>query len=100
MRHNEAIYLISTTIVEDEIGNQIEHETERKVFANAFSVSQSEFYNAAVTGLRPSKSFEIYSFEYQNEDKLKHNGITYRIIRTETRGEKTRIICEGMAADG
>ena len=100
MRHNEVIYLISTTIIEDDIGNQIEQELERKVFANSFSISQSEFYNAAVTGLRPSKSFEIYTFEYQNEEKLKHNNAVYRIIRAETKGEKTRITCERVSADG
>lgn len=100
MRHNQVIYLQSVTIVEDEIGNQKEVVTERMVFANELSVSSQEFYNAAVTGLRPTKRFEIYSFEYQDEDRLKHDGMVYRIIRTETRGEKTRITCERVAADG
>ena len=100
LRHHEVIYLISTQIIEDEIGNQIEQDTERKVYANEFSVSATEYYNAAVTGMRPSKSFEIYSFEYNGEEKLKHNGVIYRIIRAETRGEKTRITCERVAADG
>lgn len=94
MRHSAVIYLISTTIIEDEIGNQIEQEIERKVFANEMSIGQSEYYNAASAGLRPSKMFEVYTFEYQGEAKLRHNGIKYRIIRTETRGEKTRITCE------
>ncbi len=100
MRHNQVIYLQSVTIVEDEIGNQKEVVTERMVFANELSVSSQEFYNAAVTGLRPTKRFEIYSFEYQGEERLKHDGMVYRIIRTETRGEKTRITCERVAADG
>ena len=100
MRHNQVINLISVTITEDDIGNQLETPTERQVFANEFSVSSAEFYNAAVAGLRLGKVFEIYSFEYQNESKLKHNGITYHIIRTDTRGEKTRISCERVAADG
>lgn len=100
MRHHEVIHLLSSQIVEDEIGNQIEQDTERKVYANEFSVSATEYYNAAVTGMRPSKSFEIYSFEYNGEEKLKHNGVVYRIIRVETRGEKTRITCERVAADG
>lgn len=100
MRHHAVITLISTTTVPDEIGNQIEQEKERKVYANEMSVSQAEYYNAAVAGLRPSKMFEIYTFEYADERQLRHNGITYRIIRTETRGEKTRITCERVAADG
>jgi len=99
MRYDQVIYLMSVTVTEDEIGNQIKTMTERMVFANELSVSSQEFYNAAVTGLRPTKRFEIHSFEYQGEDRLKHDGVMYRIIRTEKRGEKTRITCERVAAD-
>jgi len=100
MRFKDVIYLISVTITEDEIGNQIETPVERMVYANEYSVSANEYYNAAVVGLRPSKTFEIYSFEYQNEGKLKHNNVLYRIIRAETRGEKTRLVCERVASNG
>lgn len=100
MRHDQVIYLLSVTVEEDEIGNQIETVTERMVYANELAVSSQEFYNAAATGLRPAKRFEVYSFEYQGEDRLKHDGVVYRIIRVETRGEKTRITCERVAADG
>jgi len=100
VRHNQIISLVSTTYIEDEIGNQIETISEREVYANEMSVGSSEYYNAALTGIRPEKRFEIYSFEYQNEEKLKHEGIVYRIIRTEGKGEKTRLTCEKIAADG
>jgi hypothetical protein len=101
LRHHEVIYLIPSHIERDEVGNEVEvDETPRKVYANEFSVSATEYYNAAVTGMRPSKSFEIYSFEYNGEEKLKHNDVTYRIIRAETRGEKTRITCERVLAYG
>lgn len=101
MRHDQVIYLMSVTVEGDEIGNQNkETVTERMVFANELSVSSEEFYNAAATGLRPTKRFEIYSFEYQGEDRLKHEGVVYRIIRTEKRGEKIRLTCERVAADG
>ncbi|MFO7295961.1 MAG: phage head closure protein [Clostridia bacterium] len=100
MRHNTVIELIAVTIVEDEIGNRIETEIPRQVFANEMAVNQAEFYNASLAGLKPERMFEIYSFEYAGESKLKHDGVKYRIIRTETRGEKTRIICERVAGDG
>ena len=99
MRHNQVVSLISTTYIEDEIGNQIETSTEREVYANEMSVGSSEYYNAALTGIRPEKRFEIYTFEYQSEEKLKHESIVYRIIRTEGKGEKTRLTCEKGAAD-
>ena len=100
MRHNTVVFLIAVTIIEDELGNQIEQETERKVFANEMTVSQGEYYNAASAGLRPQKMFEVYTFEYQGEEKLRYNSVKYQIIRTETRGEKTRIICEKVIGDG
>lgn len=100
MRHNQVIYLLSITITEDDIGNQIPAATERKVYANEFSVSSSEFYNAAVAGLRPAKAFEVYSFEYRGEEKLKHDDTAYRIIRTQGKGEKVVLTCEKVAADG
>lgn len=94
MRHKDVIYLISIESVEDEIGNSIDTEIKRKVFANKFYINQSEFYNAQVAGLKPSQQFEIYSFEYQNESRLEHEGTKYSIIRAEERGDKTRITCE------
>lgn len=101
-RPDQVIYLIGIAITEDDIGNQVETPTERMVFAEELAVFSSEFYNAAVTGLRPEKMFEMYTQEYQGEAKLKHNNITYRIIRTslgKTR-EKTRLTCQRVAADG
>ncbi len=100
MRHNQIIKLINVIVTEDAIGNQIASTTERTVYANEYYVSQSEFYNAAVTGLKPEKMFEIYSWEYKGEGKLKHDGVTYRIIRTEARGDKARLTCEKVTADG
>jgi len=100
MRHHDVISLISIKYEEDEIGNQIPVETERQVFANEFSVSSSEFYNASVAGLKPTRAFEIYSFEYQGEGKLKHEGTKYQIIRTEKRGEKMRLTCERDVGNG
>ena len=99
MRHNQIIKLISITVTEDAIGNQVEIQTEKEVFANQFYVSSTEFYNAAQTGLKPEKEFEIYSFEYQGEEKLKHEDVIYNIIRTESRGEKCRLVCERIGAD-
>lgn len=99
MRHNQIIKLISITITEDAVGNQVETPTERTVYANQFYVTSSEFYNAAATGLKPEKQFEIYSFEYKGEGKLKHDGVTYRIIRTEARGDKARLTCEKVIVD-
>ena len=99
MRHNQIIKLINVIVTEDAIGNQIASTTERTVYANEYYVSQSEFYNAAVADLKPEKQFEIYSYEYQDEPKLEHDGKVYNVIRTEKRGDKTRLTCERIIAD-
>lgn len=97
MRHKDVIKLISVTFTTDDIGNQIAEEDEREIFANMFSISATEYYNAALTGLRPSLMFEIYTFEYNGETRLEHEGRAYNIIRVTTAGEKTRLICEEVA---
>lgn len=97
MRYNDIIKLIKITYISDNVGNQIPEETSREVYANMFSISATEFYNAALAGLRPSFSFEIYSFEYDGETKLEYKGRTYNIIRVNLVGEKARLICEEVA---
>jgi hypothetical protein len=100
LRFKEIIYLISSSISPDSIGNQIETAAQRKVYANEYSVGSGEYYNAALSGLRPAKMFEIHTFEYRNETRLKHNNVVYRIIRAQGKGEKTILACERVAADG
>ena len=99
MRHKEVIYLLSATIVDDEWGNQIETFEERLVYANEYAVSANEFYEARQNELRPEKSFEIYSFEYEGESKLKYDNQEYSIIRTQTKGDKTILTCEVKGDD-
>jgi len=100
MRHNKVIYLPTVIYGEDEWGNEIEVPSWRKVYANEYSVSSSEFYNAAVTGLRPEIAFEIYSFEYDGEKKFEYGGEEYNIIRTQGKGEKIVLVGEKVAANG
>lgn len=100
MRHNQVIKLVAVTITADDIGNQVETLTEREVFANEYSVSSSEFYNAAAAGIRASKAYEIYAAEYQDEDRFKVGTVTHRIVRTQGKGEKLILIGERVIADG
>jgi SPP1 family predicted phage head-tail adaptor len=100
MRHHDVIELLSVSIVADDLGNQIQQETSRQVFANEFDISSAEFYQAGVQGLKPEKRFEIYSFEYRNESKFRYDGVVYRIIRTQQKGEKIRLTGEKVIANG
>jgi SPP1 family predicted phage head-tail adaptor len=95
MRHNEVIYLGEKTVELDDNLNQIEtFDYSNKVYANEHSITSTEFYAGAASGLKPEKSFEIYGFEYDGQERFKFNGQEYDIIQTRGKGEKIVIIGE------
>ena len=94
MRHKEVVYLISSTQSQDDMGNVINEESERKVYANEFAISSSEFYSAGVSDLKPSKSFRLHTFEYYGEEVLRHANTRYKVIRTSIVGDNATLICE------
>lgn len=97
MLFRDVIELISTTPGEDEIGNPIRIPTPREVYANMKSIRQSEFYQAAATGLKPELMFEIRSVDYQGEKEMSYNEKKYSIIRTyDKNGEIIELICGGV----
>jgi SPP1 family predicted phage head-tail adaptor len=97
MLFKEVIKLISITIGENDMGDPIEITTEREIFADKQSIRQSEFYQAAATGLRPELMFVVRTIDYNQELKLKYNDKEYTIIRTYDKdGELTELICQGV----
>lgn len=97
MLFKDVITLISVNFEENDIGDLIEIPVEREVFADKQSIRQSEFYQAAATGLCPEIMFVIRSIDYNQERKLKYNGKEYTIIRTYDKdGELMELICQGV----
>ncbi|MDU3677784.1 MULTISPECIES: phage head closure protein [Clostridium] len=76
------VTLISEEYEFDEIGNQIPIPIEEEVFCNVKSISRSEFYNAATTGLKPSLVFKVRIVDYNDQEKVKFEDNEYKIIRT------------------
>jgi SPP1 family predicted phage head-tail adaptor len=100
MRRDSVIYLIHVTYGENSIGDSIENIEKRQTFAKKKSIRQSEFYQAASTGLKPELTFEIWLREYNGESKLEYNGKQYNIIRTfEKNNEDLELICEGLVGE-
>lgn len=100
---NLKIKLVSITVTDDDIGNQVETETTNEVWAEETGIRQSEFYNAAVAGLRPEKTFIIWANEYTGQVKVECNSVKYKVIRTyinPAKSEMVELICEKVAADG
>ena len=81
----------------DQYGNEIVEEIEREVFVQPRSVYQSEFYNAAQAGLKPSITFFMTNREdYNNETVISFEGRKYDVIRVDWNAQRDGIslICE------
>lgn len=97
MLFKDVVKLISVTVTENNMGDIIETPVEREVFADKQSIRQSEFYQAAATGLRPELMFVVRTIDYDNEPKLKYNDKEYIIIRTYDKdGELIELVCQGV----
>jgi SPP1 family predicted phage head-tail adaptor len=100
MLFRDVVNLISVSTTENDMGDIIEIEKSRQVFANKKSVTRAEFYQAAVTDLRPELMFEVRSIEYENEKKLKFNNKTYNIIRIYSKNDElTELVCQGLVGE-
>ena len=95
MRMDTFITLDKITYTEDAIGNQVEELVSQQVYAAKKAVRQSEFYQAASSGLKPEVTLIIWTFEYDGEQKLVYNNKTYSVIRTYERPDrKIELTCE------
>ena len=91
------------TVTEDAIGNQVQTETTTEVWAEETGIRQSEFYNAAVAGLRPERTFVIWANEYNGQSKIEADGVKYKLIRAynnPSKSEMVELICEKVVTDG
>ncbi|MFD1398654.1 phage head closure protein [Lacticaseibacillus suilingensis] len=82
---SEDAVLIGKTFEPDQYGNQVATVTEDTVQASKKELSMSEFYAAAQAGIRPEVELIVHAFEYDGQQTVKWNGITYSLIRTYQR---------------
>lgn len=88
------IKLVSKIFTVDEYFQEIETITERTVFADKQSVSQSEFFAAGQSGLKAQYKFVVRLSEYKSENELLFEGKSYTIYRTYEIGENIELYCE------
>ncbi|EJL44024.1 phage head closure protein [Brevibacillus agri] len=101
MTYDHELVLIGQKFESDEIGNQIPVETRTSILCCLKSVGRTEFYNAAVAGLRPTAVFVIHAYEYSDEQQVEFNGLRYRVLRTyATDTEEVELTCERRTGDG
>lgn len=81
----------------DEYGNEVLPVTETEVFVQPRGVYQSEFYNAAQLGLKPSLTLFIANKEdYSGQKVLSYEGREYSVIRVDWTAQRDGIslVCE------
>lgn len=91
-----ACTLLSTTIEQDDIGNEIEQTQRRQIpLIKVEDVYANEFYEANQQGFKPSLRLRISALNYNDEEELVYMGKTYSIIRTqEPTADEVVLICE------
>lgn len=97
MLWRDLVSLISVSEVETSDNVFELAETSRDVLADKKSVNRDEFYKAISNDLRPTVAFKIRAVEYAGEQKLKHNGTDYMIVRTYSRNDETiELVCQAF----
>ena len=87
----------------DENGNESFTTQKTDVFVMPRGVYQSEYYNAAQAGLKPSITFELSNREdYNGEKAIEYHNRFYTVIRTDWNAQRDRIsiICEERTNNG
>lgn len=84
--------LRSVTYTQDSALNQMPVYTDREVFVKPRSVSRNDFYQAALSGLKPSIVLVISTAEdYQGEKVVLFEGKEYTVLRVYQRPEKDEV---------
>lgn len=87
----------------DKYGNESIVTTKKDVFVQPRGVYQSEYYNAAQVGLKPSITFDIaVRDDYNDEKVVEFHGKFYTVIRVDWNAQRDKIslICEERVNNG
>lgn len=90
----DVLILIAQAISVDDYGNEVATETQRQVYAEVHSITQTEFYAAADTELNPQYRFDVFFGDYQGEDVCVFNGQRFAIYRTYRTGDTLELYVE------
>lgn len=90
----DVLVLVKQTITTDSYGNEVIAETDKTVFCEVESISQSEFYAAANTELNPEYRFSVFFSDYSGEDLVKYHGVRYAVYRTYRTGDYMELYAE------
>lgn len=93
--YDHELTLISVVRYQNEIGEWVTAESKSKVLCEVKSVGRNEFYNAAVSGLKPTAVFVLHAYEYAGQQSVEFEGARYKVLRTyATDFEEVELTCE------
>lgn len=87
MRMKDICSLISTTYALNTYGVQEPTETSVDVYCSINSVTQTEFFEASQTDLKPAYQVKVWAFEYSNQQEIEIDGVRYSVYRTYLRSK-------------
>lgn len=90
----DTIKLIAQTITLDQIGNEVAQETQREIYCEVNSITQSEFFAAENTELNPEFRFTVFFDDYEGEELVEYNGLRFVIYRTYRTGDSLELYVE------
>lgn len=103
MTYDCEVILIKVVNSVNDGGDTIQTEEERGVLASKLTYRSKEFYQAFTLGLKPSVTFAVNKYEYDNERALKFEGSRYKIIdiypveaKNESEFESLALLCEAV----
>lgn len=92
---DDVCFLMSSTIILDEMLQEIEITSPRFVYCSTLSIGQKEFSVAMQSGLKAQMTIVIDHDEYDGEKEIEYNRITYSIYRTFVRDDgDIELYCE------
>ncbi|EGW36466.1 phage head closure protein [Desulfosporosinus sp. OT] len=94
----------ATTYITNDIGDSVPVEATTVVLCDVQSVTRSEHYSAAASGLKPEIVFVVNKFEYDGQKEVEFEGKKYKVDRSyspkKSKGiedfENLELICSGL----
>ena len=91
---HDVITLVALTITKDTYGIETSTESQRTIFAEVESISQSEFFAARDAQLQPEYRCRVFFGDYKGEEILEYQNKRYAIYRTYRSGDYMELYAE------
>lgn len=82
MDRSDIVTLVGYSRTQDEFGVWRSTPSERQVFCSVDSVTRDEYFEGGRNGLNPEYRITMFFGDYNGENTVVYNGISYGVYRT------------------